>query len=84
MEELDWAGNLNIQCAVSPEFRNQKLGSKILEEISNYILDNMEEVKKLRGVIERSNYASKAMACKVGFVEESRDNEHITVSKTRG
>lgn len=84
LEELDWAGNLNIQCAVSPEFRNQKLGSKILDEISNYILDNMEEVKKLRGIIERSNYASKAMANKVGFVEESRDNEHITVSKTRG
>lgn len=84
LEELDWAGNLNIQCAVSPEFRNQKLGSKILEEISNFILDNIKEVKKLRGIIERSNYASKAMASKVGFVEESRDNEHIIVSKTRG
>lgn len=84
LESLDWAGNLNIQCAVSPEFRNQKLGSKILEEISNYILENMEEVKKLRGVIEKNNYASKAMATKVGFIEENRDNEHIIVSKTRG
>lgn len=83
LEELDRVGNLNLQCAVSPDFRNQKLGGKILEEISNYILENYQEVKKLKGVIDRSNYASKAMANRVGFQEESRDDNYITVSKER-
>ncbi len=87
LEELRWDGTLNIEWAVSPEFRNQKLGRKIISTLSNYILENYEKVKKLRGVIDKSNYASKNMALRSGFIEEEiqseYDYDYIYVSKTR-
>lgn len=83
LEELMWNGTLNIEYAISPEFRNQNFGKRVLETISNYILENIEEVKKIRGVIDRSNYSSKMVASQVGFNIESRDDNYIYVSKTR-
>lgn len=87
LENLKWNGTLNIEWAVSPEFRNQKLGRRIVSSLSDYIFTNYEEVKKLRGVIDKSNYASRKMANSIGFVEEKVDSEYdydyIYVTKTR-
>lgn len=84
---VKWDGTLDIEWAVSPEFRNQKLGRRIVSSLSNYIFENFEEVKKLRGVIDKSNYASKKMASSIGFIEEKVDSEYdydyIYVTKTR-
>lgn len=87
LESLRWDGTLNIECAVSPEYRNQNYGKIIVETISDYILENMDNVKKLRGVIDKSNYASLVVAKKSCFVEECVDSEYdydyVYVTKTR-
>lgn len=83
LEELKVNGSLNLQWAVSPEFRNQKLGTKILKTVSDYILENLVEVKKIKGVIEKSNYASQAIAKNASFLEEDRDDFYIYFSKNR-
>lgn len=87
LEELRGDGTLNIQWAVSPEFRNQKYGKIIVETISKYILENLTKVKKLRGVIDKSNYASRKVAKNAGFTEEIVDKEYdydyIYVTKSR-
>lgn len=87
LENLRWDGTLNIEWAVSPEYRNQKYGKIIVETISNYILEHFEEVKKLRGVIDKSNYASRKVALNSGFVEESvsleYDYDYVYVTKSR-
>lgn len=83
LEELIWNGTLNIQMAVSPEFRNQKLGSNILKVLSDYLLENYEEIIKLRGIIEKRNKHSKLMAERAGFIEEKKEDDYIYVSKTR-
>lgn len=62
LEELNWDGTLNIEWAVSPEFRKQRYGTIILKAVSDYILENYNEVKKLRGVIDKCNYASRKTA----------------------
>ncbi len=81
--ELQRNGSLSIECAVSPDYRNQKLGKKIIEILAQYLLDNRCEIQKLRGVIEKSNYASCKMALSAGFIEEKRDDQYIYVSKSR-
>ena len=83
LEDLRWDGTLNIQCAVSPDYRNQHLGQKIIETISNYLLEHYENIIKLRGVIEKSNYASRHMFLNTGYKEEKVDDMYVYVSKTR-
>lgn len=76
-------GYVEIQCAISREFRNQKLGSRILETISDYILENYHQVKQIFGIIERNNYISQSMATKAGFLPSNRDDSYIYVTKER-
>lgn len=83
LEDLRWDGTLNIECAISPAFRNQHFGKKIMEELSNYLLKEYEEIKKLRGIIEKSNYASRNMAMQLGYSVEKQDDMYIYVSKSR-
>ncbi len=83
LEELKRDGSLNIECAVSPEFRNQNIGRKILDAITEYILYNMREVLKVKAVIEKSNYASRKLFENVGFTEDSKDDFYIYVSKSK-
>lgn len=74
LHELERGGVLEISCAVSPEYRNQKYGQRILEVLSNYLLENYKEIEKLKGVIDKSNYESKKMASSVGFSLENQDD----------
>ncbi len=74
---------VEIQWAVSPEFRNQKIGSLLIQTISDYILENYASIQKLKGVIEKGNYPSQNMAKKAGFIEENREDNYIYVSKSR-
>ncbi len=83
LEELKRDGSLNIECAVAKEFRNQSIGKKILDAITKYILYNIKEVTKVKGVIEKSNYASRKMAESVGYVEDAKDDFYVYVSKSR-
>lgn len=87
LENLRGDGILNIQWAVSPEFRNQKYGKIIIETVSKYILENFNKVKKLRGVIDKSNYASRKVAKNAGFIEEivdkDYDYDYVYVTKSR-
>lgn len=87
LENLRWDGTVNIEWAVSPEYRNQKYGKIIVETVSNYILEHFEEVKKIRGVIDKSNYASRKVALNSGFLEEEVDSEYnydyVYVTKSR-
>ena len=83
LEELSRDGSLNIEYAVSKEFRHQNLGKKILVTISEYILKNIKEVICLKGVIEKSNYISRKIAKEAGFQIDKRDDFYVYVSKTR-
>lgn len=83
LEDLKINGTLNIEWAISPEYRNQNLATKIVKTISDYLLNNLQEVIKVRGVIERRNYASKKVALNSGFLEENRDDFYIYFSKER-
>lgn len=86
LESLRWDGTVDIELAVSPEYRNQKYGKIILETVSDYILEHFEEVKKIRGVIDKSNYASKKVALNSGFLEESdseKNYDYVYVTKSR-
>lgn len=51
--------------------------------LTDYILNNYEEVKKLRGVIEKRNYASRKMVSNIGYQEEKEDDTYIYVTKSR-
>ncbi len=83
LENLRWNGTLDIEWAVSPEFQNQKLGTKIVRTLSEYIFKNYQQVIKIRGIIDKSNYRSKALAKSVGFEEEKKDENYIYVTKSR-
>ncbi len=83
LENLRWNGTLDIEWAVSPEFQNQKLGTKIVRTLSEYIFKNYQQVLKIRGIIDKSNYRSKALAKSVGFEEEKKDENYIYVTKSR-
>lgn len=59
------AGFLNLQYAINPLYRNQKYGTRILKEISNYLFENGVKVIDLN--IDKSNIGSIKCATKVGY-----------------
>lgn len=83
LENLRWDGKLDIEWAVSPEFQNQKLGTKIVKALTLYIFNTFKEVTKIRGIINKYNKNSISLAKNVGFIETNRDDEFIYVTKSR-
>ena len=83
LEDLRVDGSLRLQIAVSPEYRNQNLATKILNIVSDYILEHLPEVSKLQGVIEKNNYASRGVAKNTGYIEEKRDDFYVYVARNR-
>ena len=83
LEDLKFNGSLNIEWAVSKEYQNKKLATKIVKSISDYLLNNLKDVVKIKGVIERSNYPSRKVALNSGFIEEDRDDFYIYYAKGR-
>lgn len=57
-----------FECLILKEYRNKGLGKYILENISNYIFMNNEDLKEIKLSIDRSNIPSMKVAESVGYV----------------
>lgn len=60
---------LDLDYGVHPKFRNKGYGTKILIEASDYFLENVERIHKIRLSIASSNENSSKCATNAGFIE---------------
>ena len=58
MASLNKNGEVDLHYGVHPDFRKQGYGSKILLEVSNYLLKNTEYVKRIKLDIKEENKGS--------------------------
>ncbi len=65
-----------ISCGILNEFRKENLASLLLEEFSDYLLNNYEEIDKLTAKIESDNIGSIKAASLASYSEEDR-NKYI-------
>ena len=76
---------LSIDYGVHPNFRHQGYGTKILIEVSNFFLNNFEDIHSIKLSIDSSNEYSLKCACKAGFteIEEKYPRQFITYMKRK-
>lgn len=76
---LDMDGTLNLHYAVHPSYRNQHYGTKILQEVSQYIFQQLPNVKKIELYIKEINTGSIKCAENANYIYEkdfsSRNDE---------
>lgn len=62
------SGVANVQYAVRPSFRKQGYGSKILKELSNFLIQN--NIRCIEGDIDKNNIGSLKIATSLGYEKE--------------
>lgn len=62
------SGVVNIQYAVRPSVRKQGYGSRILKEISNFLIQN--NITCIEGNIDKNNIGSLKIATSLGYEKE--------------
>lgn len=67
LANLDLDGTLNLHYAVHPDYRRQHYGTKILAEVSKYLLINVQDVKMIELYIKEINTGSLKCAANAGF-----------------
>ena len=68
-------GILNVVCAIKKNVRDRGYGTKLLEEVTFYYLENIKGIKGIKLVIDQSNKASRGIAINNGFVKIDGVNE---------
>lgn len=64
---------LDLDYGVHPKYRHQGYGTKILVEVSDFFLENIERIHKVKLNIDISNEYSLKCAKKAGFIEVESD-----------
>lgn len=62
------SGVINIQYAVRPSFRKKGYGSRILKELSNFLIQN--NIRCIEGSIDKNNISSLKIATSLGYEKE--------------
>ena len=83
-KKLIWGG-LQFNSSYLVKYKEEFVGYIRLEDLrwDGTLNKEYEEIKKLRGIIEKSNYASRNMAMQLGYSVEKQDDMYIYVSKSR-
>lgn len=67
-------GILKVIYAVKKNVRGRGYGQNILEEVTDYYLDNIDGIKGIKLVIDQSNKASKGVARNNNYMKSDSDN----------
>lgn len=62
-------GVVELWCNIDKTFRGMGYGKKSLEEITPYMIENVDGLNDIELMINRSNYPSKHMAEEVGYIK---------------
>ena len=82
------SGVVDMHYGVNPEYRNQGYGAKILLEVGDYVLKNVDNVKKIKLDIKNLNIKSIKCAEKAGYKHEysvdlGSDYKMLVYTKTK-
>lgn len=75
-KEMDAKGYLEPWILISPENRSKKYGTKILEQLTPYLIENVDKLQDIKFVINKSNFASKKIAENLGFVKKPEESTY--------
>ena len=75
-KELDRRGDLEPWILIYPDERGKKYGEKITLELIPFFLDNIENLKDIKLVINRSNYASRKIAENAGYKRQPEESSY--------
>lgn len=82
--ELLDINTLELHYAVHPDYRRQGYGSKILVEVSDYLLKHIKDINNIKLYINSENRGSIKCAKKAGFLKcEEFPNRLVSYIKTR-
>lgn len=65
--ELENSQNVKLNCALLEHERNKGLTSRLLKELSTYLLDNYDDVRHVSAIIDNNNKASIKTVKNSGF-----------------
>ena len=74
--------NAEIRYIIDPNYRNRGLGSKAVQQSTDYILSH-EKISNLRAFIDPENLASLAVIQKAGFIETDQNLDGLGFTKPR-
>ena len=72
---LNFVGTINLEYGIHSDFRGDGYSYPLLKNLSEYIVENMKEVKEIRGNISIYNLKSIKTAEKVGYVNNGRKDK---------
>lgn len=66
-KELDVTGVMELWCLINPSERNKGYATKTLEEVTPYLIENIQRLNDIKLVINKNNYSSKRTAVNAGY-----------------
>lgn len=77
-KELDVTGVMELWSIINPSERNKGYATKTLEEITPYLIENIQGLNDIKLVINKSNYSSKKTAINAGYKKMPENPEIIS------
>ena len=75
-KELDRRGDLEPWILISPDERGKKYGRKVTEEIIPFFIENVDHLKDIKLVINKSNYASRKIVEDAGYKRQKDESTY--------
>lgn len=75
-EGINEDGYLDVVYAIKKNMRDRGYGTKVLEEITPYLLEHVKDIKGIHLRIDESNKGSKGIAMKNGYIEKTEEKEN--------
>lgn len=73
---MDNQGIVELWCNISKDKRNLNYGSRILAQVTLYMIEVVRGLEDVRLVIDKGNYASKHVALENGFILNNENSQH--------
>lgn len=74
--DLNFAGIMKLEYGLHEDYRGKNLSYFVLKEVSDYLLNHVENLKQLRGDISIYNKFSIDTAEKVGYYRNARNDQN--------
>ncbi|HIT21430.1 MAG TPA: GNAT family N-acetyltransferase [Candidatus Scybalousia intestinigallinarum] len=74
--DLNFAGIMKLEYGLHEDYRGQDLSYLVLKEVSDYLLNHVENLKQLRGDISIYNKFSINTAERVGYYRKARNDQN--------
>lgn len=74
--DLNFAGIMKLEYGLHEDYRGKNLSYSVLKEVSDYLLNHVENLKQLRGDISIYNKFSIDTAEKVGYYRNARNDQN--------